>query len=84
MIRNDVDGEPAVNANMTQPVNRLAHLPGAAVAGLYRIARFPGICRDTKRPGTSELAVNKGTAGVDSLVNRAIATLIHRGTVKGF
>lgn len=77
-------GKPAVNAKMTQQVNRLAYLPGATAAALYRIARFPGICRHTKIPGIPELAVDTGIAGVDPLVNRVIAAFIHRGTVKGF
>lgn len=76
--------KPAVNAKMTQQVNRLADLPGAAVVALYRIARRTGICRHAKIPGIPELAVNAGTAGADSLLNRVIATSIHRGTVKGF
>ena len=76
--------KPAVNAKMTQQVNQLADLPGAAVVALYRIARRTGICRHAKIPGVAELAVNTVTAGADSLLNRVIDPSIHRGIIKGF
>ena len=69
---------------MTQQESRPADLPGAAVMALYRIARSPGIGRHAKIPGIPELAVNTVAAGADSLQNRRIATLIHRGIVKEF
>lgn len=82
MIRNDVDGQLAVNANMARSTNPAALWPAwrrwcCAVVG------FTGICLHAKIPKNPELTLNPGTGDVDTRVKRVVCALIQRVIVWG-
>ena len=77
MIRNDVDGQLAVNANMARPASPVARLAGAAARVLC-----PGICLRAKIPKNPELAMNPDTGDVDTRVKRVVCALIQRAIVR--
>ncbi|KXS31968.1 MAG: hypothetical protein AWT59_1929 [Candidatus Gallionella acididurans] len=82
MIRNDVDGQLAVNANMARSANPAARLAGAAAMALCR-SRFYGYLSPCKKPKNPELTMNWGPGDVDTRVKRIICALIQRVIVWG-
>ena len=82
MIRNDVDGQLAVNANMARSANPVARLAGAAAMVLCR-SRFYGYLSRCKKPKNPELTMNRGSGDVDTGVKRVVCALIQRVIVRG-